>query len=215
MCSVKKIYNISHIEAEFGISDLVNQVREFLECNIYETANDPQSAAKRMVLDTTVQAYTSLEIPVPSQDVDDNNAYQLQQVHTTGGKTWRGEEPRRDAVCIRITEMKLRAESKKCNIKGYNGQVIGLLNGVFILRGKSQEIYKLAYITRLNWTGNRKPGGPQGMSFLGKFTGGEDQNVVWVQAIEEAAHLIPLEPSRNWIVNNWVDYHVWNEVNDK
>jgi len=74
MWSVKKIYNISPIEAEFGVSDLVNQVREFLERNVYETANDPQSATKRMVSDATVQAYTSLEIPVPSQDVDNDNA---------------------------------------------------------------------------------------------------------------------------------------------
>jgi len=197
MCSVKKIYNISYIEAEFGILDLVNQVREFLERNVYETANDPQLAAKRIVSDATVQAYTSLEIPVPSQDVDDNNAYQLQHVRTTGDKTWQRGEPRRDAVWVRITEMKLRAESEKCNIRGYNGQVIGLLNAVFILRGKSQEIYKLAHITRLNWIGNGKPGGPEGMSFLGKFTGREGQNMVWVQAIEGPAHLIPLEPSWN------------------
>jgi len=208
MCSVKKIYYISHIEAEFGILDLVNQVREFLECNVYETTNDPQSAAKRIVSDATVQAYTSLEIPVPSQDIDKNNVYQLQQVRTTGGKIWRGGELRRNAVWVWITEMKLHAKSKKCNIRGYNGRVIGLLNVVFILRGKSQEIYKLAHITRLNWTGNGKPGRPEGMSFLGKFTGREGQNVVWVQAIEGAAHLILLEPSRNWIVNNWVDYHI-------
>jgi len=111
--------------------------------------------------------------------------------------------------------MKLRAESEKCNIRGYNGQVIGLLNTGCILRGKSQEIYKLAHITSLNWTGNGKPGGLERMSFLGKFTAREGQNMVWVQAIEGAAHLIPLEPSRNWIGNNRVDYHVWNEVNDK
>ena len=72
-----KIYNISHIETEFGILDLINQVQEFLERNLYKTTNDPQSAAKRMVSDATVQAYTSLEIPVPSQDIDNNNAYQL------------------------------------------------------------------------------------------------------------------------------------------
>jgi len=86
MCSVKKIYNISHIEPEFGILDLANQVRKFLECNVYETANDPELAANTTVSDATVQAYTSLEIPVPSQDIDDNNAYQLQQVHMTGGQ---------------------------------------------------------------------------------------------------------------------------------
>jgi len=36
MWLVKKIYNISHIEAEFGISDLANQVWEFLEYNVYD-----------------------------------------------------------------------------------------------------------------------------------------------------------------------------------
>jgi len=91
----------------------------------------------------------------------------------TGGKIWRGGELSYNAVWVQITEMKLCAESEKCNITGYNGQVIGLLNTVFILRGKGQEIYELAHITRLNWIGNGKPGGPEGMSFLGKFTGGE------------------------------------------
>ena len=90
-----------------------------------------------------------------------------------------------------------------------------MLNAVFILRGKSQEIYILAYITRLNWTGNGKPGGPEEMSYLGKFMSREGQNVVWVQAIEGVAHLIPLKPSWNWIVNNRVDYHVWNEVKNE
>jgi len=98
MCSVKKIYNISHIEAEFRISDLANQVREFLERNIYKTTNDPELAANTTVSDATVQAYTSLEISVPSQGIDNNNTYQLQQVCTTVGKGWCGRESRRDAV---------------------------------------------------------------------------------------------------------------------
>jgi len=136
-----------------------------------------------MVSDAIVQAYTSLEIPVPSQDVDETNAYQLQQVRTTGGKEWRGREVRHDVVWVQMTKINLHAKSQKCNIRSYNSRIIGLLNTVFILRRKSQEIYKLAHITRLNWTGNRKPGGPEEMSYLGKFTSGEGQNVVWVQAI--------------------------------
>jgi len=178
MCSVKEIYNISYIEAEFGISDLANQVREFSECNIYKAVNDPESGTNTIVLDTTMQVYTSLEIPVPSQDVADNNAYQLKQVCMTRGKRWQGRELRRDAVWVWITEIKLCIESEKCNIRRYNGQVIGLLNAVLILRGKSQKIYKLAYIMRLNWIGNRKPGRPKEMSYLGKFMSREGQNVV-------------------------------------
>jgi len=194
MCSVKKIYNISYIEAEFEVSDLANQVREFLKRNVYKTANDPQSATQTMVLDATVQAYISLDIPVPSQDVDNNNTYQLHQVRMTGRRRWRAGEPRCDAVWVRITEMKLHAGSDKFRIRGYNGRVIGLLNAVFILRGKSQEIYKLACIMRLNWMGNGKPGEPEGMSCVKEYAGEEYQHVVWVQAIEGAAHLIPLEP---------------------
>jgi hypothetical protein len=38
--------------------------------------------------------------------------------------------------------------------------------------------------------------------------------VVWLRTIEGAAHLIPVEPERNCIVNKRVDYHVWNEMND-
>ena len=56
----------------------------------------------------------------------------LERVRTTGCKRRRGGEPRRDAVWVRITEMKLRAVSEKFSIGGYNGQVIGLLNAVFI-----------------------------------------------------------------------------------
>jgi len=116
--SGKEIYNLPHIAAEFKISDLANQVREFLELNVYGTADDPRSAAETMISNATVEAYTSLEIPVPSQDVDDNNTYQLQQVRTTGCKGWRGGGPRRDAVWVRITEMKFRAASDKRCIRG-------------------------------------------------------------------------------------------------
>ena len=38
--------------------------------------------------------------------------------------------------------------------------------------------------------------------------------VVWIGNIEGAVHLVPLEPNQRWVVNNRVDYHVWNEMND-
>ena len=182
---------------------------------MHGTADYPRSATETMIENAMVKAYASLEIPVPSQDIDDNNTYQLQQVRTTGCKGWRGSGPRRDAVWMQITEMKFHAASDKRCIRGYNGRVIGSLNAIFILKGKSQEIYKLAHITKLSWTGNGKPSGPEGMSYVVEVTGEGYQNVVWVHVIEGAAHLIPLEPNRHWIVNNRVDYHVWNEVNDE
>ena len=78
-----------------------------------------------------------------------------------------------------------------------------------------QDLHRLAHVTMLDWVGNPKPHGPEGMSYVQEFTGGGRQSVIWLRAIEGAVHLIPLEPERKWIVNNRVDYNVWNEMNDE
>jgi len=162
-----------------------------------------------------VQAYNSLEIPVPDQDVDENNAYKLQHVWATKGKMWQGKEARRDAVWVRIESMRLRPTSVTGYLRGYHGLVTGFLNALFTLRGSNGELYKLAHVTLLGWAGNPTPHGPEGMSEVKEFLHRGVQTVVWLRAIEGAAHLVPREPERNWIVNNRVDYHVWNEMNDK
>jgi len=38
---------------------------------------------------------------------------------------------------------------------------------------------------------------------------------VWLRSLEGTAHLIPLEPGHRWIVNSRIDYHTWNELNDR
>ena len=38
--------------------------------------------------------------------------------------------------------------------------------------------------------------------------------VVWLRNIEEAVHFVPLEPEHKGVLNNQVDYHVWNVMND-
>ena len=38
--------------------------------------------------------------------------------------------------------------------------------------------------------------------------------VVWLRSLEGMAYLIPLEPGHHWIVNNRIDYHTWNELNN-
>ena len=72
----------------------------------------------------------------------------------------------------------------------------------------------MAHVTLLNWVGNPMPHGPEGMSRVEGYAGVGGQSIVWLCAIEGAVHLIPLEPEWNWIVNNHVDYHVWNEMTD-
>ncbi|KAF8415030.1 hypothetical protein EV426DRAFT_579132 [Tirmania nivea] len=154
----------------------------------------PQSDAERILLNAEVQAYNAVEIPVPDQDVDDNNCYQLQHVH--------------------IESMRLRPASVTEALKDYHSRVIGFLNALFTVRGTNNELYKLGHVTLLDWMGNQTPYGSEGMFYVQEFKRGGGQTIVWLRAIEGAAHLIPLEPERKWIVNNRVDYHVWNEMND-
>jgi len=110
--------------------------------------------------------------------------------------------------------MRLRPTSVTGCLKGYQDLVTGFLNALFTLRGSNGKLYKLTYVTLLEWAGNPTPHGPEGMSEVKGFLHGGGQTVVWLCTIEGAAHLIPVEPERNWIVNNRVDYHVLNEMND-
>jgi len=95
---IKEIYNITHIVETFMIPDLVRHVEHFLEWNICQAKANPQLDAERILSHATVESYNRLEILVPDQDVDADNMYKVQQLHTTGRKGWRGGESRRDSV---------------------------------------------------------------------------------------------------------------------
>ena len=58
------------------------------------------------------------------------------------------------------------------------------------------------------------PHGVEGMSRVEAYIRGGGQRIVWLSAIEGAVYLIPLEPERNWIMNNRINYHVWNKMHD-
>lgn len=36
-----------------------------------------------------------------------------------------------------------------------------------------------------------------------------------IQSKEGAVHLLPLELNQRWVVNNVLDYDVWNKMNDR
>ena len=212
--SIQGIYNLVRLAEEFMILELGQHIVQFFACNVCQVANDPESDAESILLHATVQAYNSIEIPVPDQDVDENNAYKQQHVRATRGRMWREKEAKRDAVWVRIESIRLHPTSVTGYLKGYQGLVMGFLNALFTLRGSNGKLYKLAHVTLLEWAGNPTPHGPEGMSGVKEFLHGGGQTVVWLRTIEGAAHLIPVEPEKNWIVNNRVDYHVWNEMND-
>jgi len=100
--AIQVIYNLVRVAEEFMILELGDHIVQFFACNVCQVANDPESDAESILLHATVQVYNSLEIPVPDQDVDENNTYKLQHVQATRGRMWLGKETRRDVVWVRI-----------------------------------------------------------------------------------------------------------------
>ena len=88
------------------------------------------------------------------------------------------------------------------------------LNALFTIHG-GDKLYKLAHITLLEWVGNAIPHGPEGMSYVESPPMGQGEIVVWIRNIEGVVNLVPLEPDQRWVVNNRVDYHVRNAMNDE
>jgi len=78
--AVQVVYDLVRVAEEFMIPELGDYIVQFFACNNCQAANDLESDAERILLDETVQAYNSLEIPGPDQDVDENNTYKLQHV---------------------------------------------------------------------------------------------------------------------------------------
>ncbi|KAF8416223.1 hypothetical protein EV426DRAFT_578816 [Tirmania nivea] len=56
--------------------------------------------------------------------------------------------------------------------------------------GSNRELYKLAYLTLLDWLGNPTPHGPEGMSSVQVFLSRGRETIVWLQAVEGAVNLI-------------------------
>ena len=76
------------------------------------------------------------------------------------------------------------------------------------------RLYILVHVTVLESVGNPLPNGAQWMSDLESPSIGQGEIVVWIRNIEGAVHLVQLKPKQRWVVNNHVDYHVLNQMNN-
>ena len=93
--AIKKIYNILYLPQAFMIPHLQRYVEQFFQYNICQDGTDLQSHA-RILVHATVEAYPSLGIPIPHQDVDLDSTYKVQHLRVMGRKRWQGREPRTD-----------------------------------------------------------------------------------------------------------------------
>jgi len=192
--SSSTIYRLTHVGQEFGIPEVVNDVIEFFANNEYQSSRNPQGDTKYCLTDVEVQGFTGVVIPIPDQDVAEQNTYKVQHIRSTGKKSWRGKGGRRDLVWVNIEGMKLDLRTRNGRVESLNGRLPAFLNALFNGRRRDGALYKLAHVSLLQVVGNPTPHGPEGMSVVEEWIGGH--KVVLIRCLEGAAHLVPLEPSR-------------------
>jgi len=83
-----------HVVEKFHIPFLNKHIREFLLKNVCGDASDPESDANNLINNCMVEAFSSVEIPVPQQDTGEQNAYVLHHLRCTGMRAWRGQNGR-------------------------------------------------------------------------------------------------------------------------
>jgi hypothetical protein len=206
------IGRIGHLVEEFQIPSLRKHVRMFLLNNIYSNSEAPESDADNLLNNCGVEAFSSVEIPVPEQDTSEQNAYILHHLRCTGKRAWRGKEARHDTAWVRLALSKIQGSLART--ESFSGRLPGQINAIFNLRGQDGQLYKLAHVSILQVIGNPTPKGPEGMAYVQVRQNQSGDCVVWLRSLEGVAQLIPVEPNCRWIVNNRIDYHTWNELND-
>ena len=132
------------------------------------------------------------------------------QNSTTGAKTWRGGKGCKDLVWVNIKTTNVVSPGRR--VASLQDKLPSYLNALFTMRTPSGCVLKLAHVTLLQAMGKLTPNGPEGMYNVQNVPGSDW--IVWLKSLEGAVHLIPLEPSGKWIVNNRIDHHTWNEVHD-
>ena len=75
--SVKEVFNLCTLGNKFMIPEIGLHTRVFLENNVFCTSEHSESDANELLANAPVEAYTSLEVPVPDQDTNDQNSYQV------------------------------------------------------------------------------------------------------------------------------------------
>ena len=83
-----------------------------------------ESDANELLVNAPVEAYTGLEVPVPDQDTNDINSYQVQMLQTTGKKYWRGKGTRRDSMWVHLRRMEIPTTSITQQIFSYKGRIL-------------------------------------------------------------------------------------------
>ena len=84
--SVKVVFNLCPLANEFMTLEIGLHTEGFFKTNVFGKSEELGLDAKELLVNATVEAYTSLEVPVPDQDTDDINSYWGQKLRPTGKK---------------------------------------------------------------------------------------------------------------------------------
>jgi len=158
------VTKIDHVVEEYQIPNLYEHMRIFLHNNIYSKSAAPESDVENLMNASEVEAFNSVEIPVPEQDTSEQNAYILHHLRCTGKRAWREQEPWHDVWWVYLAQNKIQGMLGR--MESFSGRVPGQVNAIFTLRGQNRQLYRLAHVSLLQVISNPMPKEPEGMVYV-------------------------------------------------
>jgi len=74
------------------------------------------------------------------------------------------------------------------------------------------SLYEVALVRLLQVKGSQRPDSEEGMIRMELMGGEWGFYIIRIADIEGMAHLIPVEENKLWLVNNRIDFNMWNEL---
>ena len=172
------VLNVTDLENESGVGDLRLPHGHFSCRN-----SGKQMPTWKGYYSCIISVSICLQVSVSKLNA---NCFVVHYASCSGERGFGGSK-RNDWVCVRR-----HPGSDTAQPGTLNGHVPDRLDAVFNLTSRG-IVYRLAYVTLLNWVGGTSLQGLEGMLRFGLATH-EAGTVITIAKIEEIAHLIPLKP---------------------
>jgi len=104
-----------------------------------------------------------------------------------------------------------RARCEEGNSK-LNGRTVVKLQELFRVSDGMQNVHEVAFVRLLRVKGSQRPHSEEEMIWMEWIDGKRGVHFIRISDMEGMAHLIPFEKDKVWLVNNRIDFNIWNEL---
>jgi len=150
--------------------------------------------------------YNTLSVLVKEFQGDGDIIHKLQWTGKEGFRKWKKQ--RADWVWVRQQE---RAPEDR-GIGQLDGRMVRRLGRLFRVHENIGRIHEIALVMLLRLCGSARLWKEEGMIQVAQRADGNSMYVIRIADIERMTHLILLETEKVWLVNNRIDFRIWNEL---